>query len=135
MCPAVSSSNGLKNVNNVISNNNVGCNLIGPGASDDAASCVVMLEILRVFSKSSTRNRHSIIFLFNGAEETGLQAAHGFITQHKWAKDIKGKAVFVFISKNKNYVFKFKQLLLIWNLWARVAKNCCFKAHPITPGW
>lgn len=58
------------------------------GASDDAASCCVMLEILRVFSSQSQLNQHSIIFLFNGAEETPLQASHGFITQHEWAKDI-----------------------------------------------
>ncbi|XP_058460649.1 endoplasmic reticulum metallopeptidase 1-like [Malaya genurostris] len=60
-----------------------------PGASDDGASCCVMLEILRVMSRHHKRNRHSIIFLFNGAEETPLQAAHGFITQHPWAKQVK----------------------------------------------
>lgn len=60
-----------------------------PGASDDVASCAVMLEILRVMSRLPDENRHSIIFLFNGAEETLLQASHGFITQHKWAKDVK----------------------------------------------
>lgn len=62
-----------------------------PGASDDAASCCVMLEILRVLSHREKRLRHSVIFLFNGAEETPLQAAHGFITQHEWAKDIRGR--------------------------------------------
>lgn len=60
-----------------------------PGASDDAASCCVMLEILRVLSTQSFVNKHTILLLFNGAEETPLQAAHGFITQHQWAKDIK----------------------------------------------
>ncbi|XP_031617647.1 endoplasmic reticulum metallopeptidase 1-like [Contarinia nasturtii] len=60
-----------------------------PGASDDAASCCVMLEVLRVLSQQEKRLRHPVIFLFNGAEETPLQAAHGFITQHRWAKDIR----------------------------------------------
>jgi hypothetical protein len=46
----------------------------------------VMLEILRVLSLQP-RLKHSIIFLFNGAEEQDLQAAHGFITQHRWAND------------------------------------------------
>lgn len=60
-----------------------------PGSSDDGASCCVMLEILRVLSRRNVVNKHSIIFLFNGAEETPLQASHGFITQHKWAKEIR----------------------------------------------
>lgn len=49
-----------------------------------------MLELLRVLSRSETRLRHTVLFLFNGAEETPLQAAHGFITKHEWAKDIRG---------------------------------------------
>lgn len=60
-----------------------------PGASDDAANCAIMLEVLRIFSESEKRQKNSIIFLFNGAEEVVLQAAHGFITQHKWAKNIR----------------------------------------------
>lgn len=60
-----------------------------PGASDDIVMCCVMLEILRVLSKTSNKQKHSIIFLFNGSEEEDLQAAHGFITKHRWAKDVK----------------------------------------------
>lgn len=60
-----------------------------PGASDDAASCCVMLEVLRTLSRQQHIFRHSVVFLFNGAEETPLQAAHGFVMQHKWAKDVR----------------------------------------------
>jgi Zn-dependent M28 family amino/carboxypeptidase len=60
-----------------------------PGASDDIVMCCVMMEILRVLSRSVKKQKHSIIFLFNGSEEEDLQASHGFITKHKWAKDVK----------------------------------------------
>ena len=60
-----------------------------PGANDDGANCVIMIEILRVLSKQGIKPKHSIIFLFNGAEETPLQGAHGFITKHKWTNNIR----------------------------------------------
>lgn len=47
-----------------------------------------MLEILRKLSKSRERPSNNIIFLFNGGEESNIQASHGFITQHEWAKHI-----------------------------------------------
>lgn len=42
-----------------------------PGASDDIVMCCVMMEILRVLSRSNERQKHSIVFLFNGSEEEG----------------------------------------------------------------
>ena len=62
-----------------------------PGASDDAVSCGTMLEILRSLSSDPAPflPEHSIIFLFNGAEETILQASHGFITGHPWANEVR----------------------------------------------
>ncbi|KAK4883833.1 hypothetical protein RN001_000104 [Aquatica leii] len=60
-----------------------------PGGSDDGINCAVMLEILQKLSQTSQPLHHNVIFLFNGAEETPLQASHGFITQHKWAKEVK----------------------------------------------
>ncbi|KAM5193814.1 endoplasmic reticulum metallopeptidase 1-like [Mantella aurantiaca] len=60
-----------------------------PGASDDAVSCAVLLEILGSLSSTSASLKHAIIFLFNGAEEYALQGSHGFITQHPWAKLVR----------------------------------------------
>jgi Zn-dependent M28 family amino/carboxypeptidase len=60
-----------------------------PGGSDDGINCATMLEVLRKLSREPKRPLNNLIFLFNGAEETGMKAAHGFITKHKWAKECK----------------------------------------------
>ena len=63
---------------------------MGPGASDDAVSCGVMLEIIRVMlRRPRTSLSNDLIFLFNGAEEVILTGSHGFITQHKWAHTVR----------------------------------------------
>lgn len=47
---------------------------ISPGGGDSCTMVSVMLEVLRVMSQYPTQFEHSVIFLFNGAEENGLQA-------------------------------------------------------------
>jgi len=42
------------------------------GASDNAVSVAVALEVLQVLSQGSTFLKHPVIFLFNGAEEKAL---------------------------------------------------------------
>ncbi|XP_017126541.2 endoplasmic reticulum metallopeptidase 1-like isoform X1 [Drosophila elegans] len=59
-------------------------------AGDAGQMIVAILEVLRVMSTTRQTFRHPIVFLLNGAEENPLQASHGFITQHKWAKNCKG---------------------------------------------
>lgn len=46
---------------------------LAAGASDDAVSCAVMLEVLHSLANQSTPLHHGVIFLFNGAEENVLQ--------------------------------------------------------------
>lgn len=61
-----------------------------PGASDDGAACAVMAELFRTVLRSRTPLNYNLIFLFNGAEENIMQASHGFVTQHRWARELKG---------------------------------------------
>ena len=58
----------------------------GVGASDAGMCTCVMLEMLNNFVHSGPFP-NDLILNFNGAEETGLQAAHAFITQHQWAPE------------------------------------------------
>ncbi|EDV35715.1 uncharacterized protein Dana_GF12336 [Drosophila ananassae] len=60
-----------------------------PSAGDAGQMVSIILEVLRVMSTTKQSFQHPIIFLLNGAEENPLQASHGFITQHKWAKNCK----------------------------------------------
>ncbi|XP_047115031.1 endoplasmic reticulum metallopeptidase 1-like isoform X1 [Schistocerca piceifrons] len=60
-----------------------------PGASDDGASCAVMLEIFRVITQRDEPLNNNLILLFNGGEENLMEASHGFITKHKWAKEVR----------------------------------------------
>ena len=56
-----------------------------PGASDDTVPVAVMLELINVYAHRKPLDI-PLLFVFNGGEEPGMQAAFGFIAQHPWAK-------------------------------------------------
>lgn len=60
-----------------------------PSAGDDGFMVATMLEVLRVMSTTKQTFDHPIVFLFNGAEESNLLAADGFMKHHKWAPYFK----------------------------------------------
>lgn len=60
-----------------------------PAAGDAGFMVATMLEILRILATTPEQFEHPIVFLFNGAEESALQASHGFITQHEWAANCR----------------------------------------------
>lgn len=59
----------------------------GPGASDDGAGTVSVLEIARAL-KASVLLRHPVIFLLDEGEEAGLLGAVAFAQDNVWAKDV-----------------------------------------------
>ena len=58
-----------------------------PGASDDGAAVVSLLETLRAL-KASAPLKNDVIFLATDGEESGLLGAIAFVQQHPWAKDV-----------------------------------------------
>ncbi|MGB7081468.1 MAG: M20/M25/M40 family metallo-hydrolase, partial [Candidatus Acidiferrales bacterium] len=60
----------------------------GPGASDDGAGIVSVLEIARAL-KASAPLRHPVIFLMDEGEEAGLFGAVAFVQDDPWAKDVR----------------------------------------------
>ncbi|XP_068146181.1 endoplasmic reticulum metallopeptidase 1 [Drosophila tropicalis] len=77
------------NNNYLLVNSHYDSEVTTPGAADDGVMVVIMLETLRVISKSEKPLAHPVVFLFNGAEEANMLGSHGFITQHRWAPNCK----------------------------------------------
>jgi hypothetical protein len=62
---------------------------IGAAAgSDDGVNVAIMVELLRLAVRAPPKHA-ALVFNFNGAEETIMQAAHGFITSHPWTDSIR----------------------------------------------
>lgn len=58
-----------------------------PGASDDGAAVVALLETARIL-KSSRPLKNDVIFLFSDGEERGMLGSRAFIKEHPWLNDI-----------------------------------------------
>jgi hypothetical protein len=58
-----------------------------PGAGDDGAAVVGLLETLRAL-KASQPLRNDVIALFSDAEELGTLGAKAFVYQHAWVRDV-----------------------------------------------
>lgn len=88
----------------------------GPGASDDAAAVVAMIETLRAL-KNGPPLRNDVIFLFTDGEEAGLLGAAAFVNEHPWAADVgvafnfeargsRGPSVMFETSSNNGWLIK-----------------------------
>ncbi|KNC55412.1 endoplasmic reticulum metallopeptidase 1 [Thecamonas trahens ATCC 50062] len=70
--------------------------LHSPAASDALAGVSILLETVRVISEYPDEVAESgilsapLVVNLNGAEESLLQGAHAFITQHRWGSNLRG---------------------------------------------
>ncbi|KAG9320534.1 hypothetical protein KVV02_004918, partial [Mortierella alpina] len=75
--------------NAVLLNAHYDTTLGSPGAVDDALGCGVMMEIIRIMSLRPAPKKNSVIFLFNGGEESLQDASHSFITAHELKDSVR----------------------------------------------
>ena len=61
---------------------------MSPGASDDGAGVVSLLETARAL-KDGSLVASDVIFLFTDGEEQGLLGAKAFVEENVWAKDVR----------------------------------------------
>lgn len=74
----------------VLVNSHLDSTLPSPGAADDALAVGVMLEAARtLITKPYWSPKHSIILLFNNAEESLQDGSHLFSTQHHWRESVR----------------------------------------------
>lgn len=60
----------------------------GPGAADNGAGVVTILEVLRSL-RASPPLRQDVVFLFTDGHEPGIIGTHAFTAQHPWFDTIK----------------------------------------------
>ncbi|KAG1738532.1 hypothetical protein EDB19DRAFT_1714183 [Suillus lakei] len=77
-------------VDAVLVNSHLDSTLPSPGAADDALAVGVMIECVRVLVNTpGWEPKHSVIFLFNNAEESLQDGSHLFSTQHPIASTVR----------------------------------------------
>ncbi|KAF9208321.1 hypothetical protein BGZ49_009174 [Haplosporangium sp. Z 27] len=69
--------------NAILLNAHYDTTLGSPGAADDALGVGIQMELIRILSQQPALKKNSVIFLFNGGEESLQDASHSFITQHE----------------------------------------------------
>ncbi|KAF9204115.1 hypothetical protein BGZ49_005664 [Haplosporangium sp. Z 27] len=75
--------------NSILLNAHYDTTLGSPGAVDDALPVGVMMEIIRIISQQPALKKNSLIFLFNGGEESLQDASHSFITMHELRHNVR----------------------------------------------
>ncbi|KAF9109497.1 hypothetical protein BGX27_007561 [Mortierella sp. AM989] len=75
--------------NAILLNSHYDTTLGSPGAVDDALPVGVMMEIIRIVSQRPALRKNSLIFLFNGGEESLQDASHSFITMHELRHSVR----------------------------------------------
>lgn len=76
--------------NAMLVNSHVDSTLPSPGAADDALAVGVMIEVARTLIDTPQWSpSHSIIFLFNNAEESLQDGSHLFATSHPWRDNVR----------------------------------------------
>ncbi|KAK3829166.1 MAG: hypothetical protein J3Q66DRAFT_324528 [Benniella sp.] len=75
--------------NAILLNAHYDTTLGSPGATDDALGVGVQMELIRVLSQQPALKKNSVIFLFNGGEESLQDASHSFITNHELKDSVK----------------------------------------------
>ncbi|KAG0372662.1 hypothetical protein BGX24_012743 [Mortierella sp. AD032] len=75
--------------NAILLNAHYDTTLGSPGAVDDALPIGVMVELIRILSQRSALKKNSLIFLFNGGEESLQDASHSFINNHPLRQNVK----------------------------------------------
>jgi hypothetical protein len=58
-----------------------------PGAADDGAATVMLLQVLELLVRADPL-RNDVIFLWTDAEEVGLVGARKFVEEHEWMQDV-----------------------------------------------